>query len=65
MSDAKDKVTLLCCPPEQTGSTCEPFDDPNSHGFKGWVEDEDGLGGGTVCSRCGISALDHSLRYGP
>lgn len=39
------------------------------HDFRGWedLKDEDGniRGGTAVCTRCGLSAYDHSLRYGP
>ena len=39
--------------------------DGKPHDWKGWVELEGGLGGTTVCSRCGLYAITHSLRYGP
>jgi hypothetical protein len=29
------------------------------------VEFDGGRGGTTVCTRCGISAFSHSMRYGP
>lgn len=38
------------------------------HDFQGWrdIVDEDGAvrGGETVCSRCGMGAMSHSLRCG-
>ncbi len=39
--------------------------DGKPHDWAGWVELEGGLGGTTVCSRCGLDAMTHSLRYGP
>jgi hypothetical protein len=43
--------------------------DGAKHDFKGWMDlkDEDGniRGGTTVCSKCGLDAFTHSLRYGP
>jgi hypothetical protein len=39
--------------------------DGQPHVFKGWREFEDGNGGEQVCTKCGIGALEHSLRYGP
>lgn len=66
MSDqSKEPVTFFRCPPEQAKGTCEPFDDPRSHDFQGWVEFDGGRGGTTVCTRCGISAFSHSMRYAP
>jgi hypothetical protein len=35
------------------------------HDFKGWQEFDGGRGGTTVCTRCGLSAFEHSLRYAP
>jgi len=49
----------------QAGKTCEPFDDPRSHDFQGWKEFDDGRGGTSICTRCGISALSHAIRYAP
>lgn len=46
-------------------AACEPYDDPRSHDFQGWVEFDGGRGGTTVCTRCGISAFSHSMRYAP
>lgn len=41
---------------------------PCEHDFQGWrdIEDEEGRirGGETVCSRCGMGAMSHSLRIG-
>lgn len=41
--------------------------DPDAckHDFKGWREFADGLGGETVCSKCGMGAMAYSLRVGP
>lgn len=43
--------------------------DGAKHDFKGWMDlrDEDGNihGGTTVCTKCGLAAFTHSLRYGP
>lgn len=35
------------------------------HDFQGWREFDDGLGGETVCSKCGIGAMEWSIRYLP
>lgn len=61
-------VTLFQCPPEAAKGTCKPFDDPRSHDFQGWEEvvyPEGGSMGTTVCTRCGISAFSHSMRFWP
>lgn len=58
-------VTAFLCPMEKAKGTCEPFDDPRSHDFQGWEEFDGGRGGTTVCTSCGISAMSHSMRYGP
>jgi hypothetical protein len=39
--------------------------DGQPHAFEGWHEFEDGNGGETVCLKCGIGAMEWSLRYGP
>lgn len=43
--------------------------DGAKHDFKGWIDlkDENGnvRGGTTVCTKCGLDAFTHSLRYGP
>lgn len=31
------------------------------HDFKGWREFDDGLGGETVCTKCGIGAMAESM----
>jgi len=36
----------------------------NKHDWQGWREFDDGRGGETVCARCGMGAMSHSLRYG-
>lgn len=36
----------------------------HEHDFKGWREFEDGLGGETVCIKCGMGAMAWSLRTG-
>jgi hypothetical protein len=60
-----DEITKMNCPLEAAAKTCEPFDDPRSHDFQGWEEFEDGRGGTTVCTRCGITSFSHAMRYGP
>lgn len=44
--------------------TCGSENSVCEHDFKGWREFEDGRGGETVCSRCGMGAMSHSLRCG-
>jgi len=43
--------------------------DGSKHDFQGWIDlkDENGYvcGGTTVCTKCGLDAFTHSLRYGP
>ena len=42
--------------------------DGQKHDFQGWrdiIEDGFIRGGTTVCTKCGLSAMTHSLRYGP
>jgi hypothetical protein len=39
--------------------------DGKPHVWAGWQEFEDGRGGTMVCSVCGLSAFEHSMRYGP
>lgn len=39
--------------------------DSKPHDFKGWVEIDEGRGWTTVCTKCGLDAMTHSLRYGP
>lgn len=34
------------------------------HDFQGWREFEDGLGGETVCAKCGMGALEYTLKLG-
>lgn len=38
--------------------------DACEHDFKGWRPFEDGTGGETVCSKCGMGAMHHSLMTG-
>lgn len=43
--------------------------DQQPHDFKGWkdIYSDDGKyirGGTTVCTKCGLDAMTHSLRYG-
>lgn len=52
--DEDEKITVFACGPNDQ---CE-------HDFKGWREFEDGLGGETVCSKCGMGAMHHSLWTG-
>ena len=35
------------------------------HDFKGWREFDDGLGGERVCTKCGMGAMEHTLRNDP
>jgi hypothetical protein len=35
---------------------------PCEHDFQGWRKFEDGHGGDTVCTRCGMGAMSHSIR---
>ncbi len=44
---------------------CACPDGPCEHNFEGWRVFEDGRGGETVCSRCNMGAMSHSLRTAP
>lgn len=44
---------------------CEPIEDPRAHDFQGWVTFDEGRGGTTVCTRCGMTSFAHSMRYAP
>ena len=35
------------------------------HDFQGWREIDAGRGGEQVCTKCGIGAMEHTLRTGP
>ena len=39
--------------------------DECKHDFQGWREFADGRGGESVCTKCGIGAMEHSMRYLP
>lgn len=51
--------------PHSTTIPCENEADPRKHDFQGWVEFDDGRGGTTFCSQCGITSFIHAMRYGP
>jgi len=38
--------------------------DGKAHDFKGGVEIDGGRGWTTVCTKCGLDAFTHSMRYG-
>ena len=44
---------------------CACPDGPCEHDWQGWRVFEDGRGGETVCKRCGMGAMSHSLRTAP
>lgn len=35
------------------------------HAWGGWREFDDGRGGEQFCSKCGLGAMSHSMRYLP
>jgi hypothetical protein len=41
---------------------CACPEGPCEHDWQGWRDFEDGSGGETVCARCGMGAMSHSLR---
>ena len=47
-----EPITLIQC------------DAPCEHDFKGWREFDDGCGGETVCTKCGMGAMAWTLRTG-
>jgi hypothetical protein len=38
--------------------------DGQKHDWQGWREIDGGRGGERVCAKCGMGAMEHSLRYG-
>ena len=44
---------------------CACPDGPCEHDWQGWRDFEDGSGGETVCKRCGMGAMSHTLRTCP
>lgn len=58
MSDEPDKDLLLHARRDE-----EMCIDGQKHDFKGWVEIDGGLGGTTVCTKCQMTAFEHSMRY--
>ncbi len=44
---------------------CACPDGPCEHNFGGWRVFEDASGGETVCSRCNMGAMSHTLRTAP
>lgn len=55
LCQVSDAMTFIQCGDEQS---CD-------HDFKGWREFDDGLGGETVCAKCGIGAMQWSMRFLP
>lgn len=60
---------LGCDPSEMTvhacatdGCYCDCPEGPCQHEFEGWREFDDGRGGERACKRCGMGAMQHSLR---
>jgi len=45
---------------EVTISICQTRE-PCNHNFQGWRQFDDGCGGETVCSKCGIGAMAYTL----
>lgn len=50
-----DSITMICCGPSG----------PCDHDFRGWRDFEDGNGGERVCAKCGMGAMEHTLRTDP
>ena len=48
-----EEITLAIC-----GMKSQP---PCEYDFKGWREFEDGNGGETVCTKCGMGAMAYTL----
>ena len=61
MSDSRTTKSVDTAPVQE----CEPVEDHRAHDFKGWVTFDEGRGGTTVCTRCGMTAFAHALRYAP
>jgi len=38
--------------------------DGKDHDFEGWEDFEDGSGGEQVCKKCGLGAMEYTLRTG-
>lgn len=62
---ASEPVIIYACGPSSKTCNCACPDGPCEHVFDGpWMEFENSEGGGggsATCSRCGMSAIDHSL----
>lgn len=59
--DSKDQILFHATPDREMCS------DGQKHDWQGWREftcEGGGGGGETFCARCGIGAMEHSLRYG-
>jgi hypothetical protein len=56
---AGEPITLAMC-----GCKAHACKD-NEHDFKGWRDFADGNGGEQVCTKCGMGAMQWSLRVGP
>ena len=74
MSDprASNELTYFACGPGNAKCKCtcgvDGVEHVCEHDFQGWQEfrDPDGGGGGTtVCTRCGMTAMSHSMWVGP
>ena len=67
MSDEKEsKITVYACGPSTAKCKCQCPDGPCEHKWDGPDEEFDGGRGVSVtCSRCGMSAFQHSLWTGP
>ena len=57
MSDQKQNIQIFT-----DGPKCPV--DGKEHDFSKWVDFPDGSGGSSVCSKCGLTAMDHTLMYG-
>ncbi len=43
----------------------QPKADACEHDFQGWREIDGGRGGEQFCKKCGMGAMEHTLRTGP
>ena len=64
MGGDQNQPVRSCFDPNACYCTCGTEDHVCEHNFKGWREFHDGRGGETVCERCGMGAMSHTLRCG-
>lgn len=68
VSRNEPRCEQMGCPFDQTiepMAHVTPNPDTCGHDFQGWRPFPDGNGGEQVCTKCGIGAMEYTLRVGP